>query len=71
MPALSLYALGPPRLERSGSPVELERRRLVALLTYLALEPGTHSPASPSSPCSGRSETDGTPRPICAGRSRS
>ncbi|MBV7339245.1 hypothetical protein KFU94_65725 [Chloroflexi bacterium TSY] len=38
MNRLKLYLLGPPRLERNGSPLELSRRKAVALWSYLAIE---------------------------------
>jgi DNA-binding SARP family transcriptional activator len=37
MSRLALYLLGPPRLELDGEPVEIGRRRAVALLAYLAV----------------------------------
>ncbi len=36
MPKLSLYLLGPPRIELGGEPIDLHRRKLIALLAYLA-----------------------------------
>ena len=43
MPQFSLYLFGPPRLERDGQPVPIERRKVTALLSYLALMPQPHS----------------------------
>jgi predicted ATPase/DNA-binding SARP family transcriptional activator len=37
MPRLALYLLGPPRIERGGVPVHVPRRKVVALLAYLAV----------------------------------
>lgn len=37
MSRLALYLLGPPRLERDGQPIEITRRKAVALLAYLAV----------------------------------
>ena len=39
MTHFTLYVLGPPRLERDGSPVTVPRRKVMALLVYLALTP--------------------------------
>lgn len=43
MSTLALYLLGPPRLELDGEPVQIGRRKAVALLAYLATEGGRHS----------------------------
>jgi DNA-binding SARP family transcriptional activator len=37
--SLAIYLLGPPRLERDGQPVEVDTRKAIALLAYLALHP--------------------------------
>ena len=37
MPSLRVYLLGPPRLEREGETIELDRRKAMALLFYLAV----------------------------------
>ena len=37
MPRLSLYLLGPPRLELDGQPLDIGRRKAVALVAYLAV----------------------------------
>ena len=37
MPHLSFYLLGTPRLERAGEPIEINTRKALALLAYLAL----------------------------------
>ncbi len=37
MPRLSLYLLGPPRLELDGEPLNIGRRKAVALMAYLAV----------------------------------
>jgi DNA-binding SARP family transcriptional activator len=37
MARLALYLLGPPRLERDGAPVKVNRRKVIALLAYLAV----------------------------------
>jgi adenylate cyclase len=43
MPRLALYLLGPPRIERAGEELHIPRRKAIALLAYLAMEPGRHS----------------------------
>jgi DNA-binding SARP family transcriptional activator len=43
MSSLKLLLLGPPRLERQNLPVELERRKALALLAYLAVTGEPHS----------------------------
>ena len=40
---VALYLLGPPRLERGGKSLHISRRKVVALLAYLAMETGSHS----------------------------
>ncbi len=40
---LELRLLGPPELLADGRPVALERRKSLALLAYLAVEPGEHT----------------------------
>jgi predicted ATPase/DNA-binding SARP family transcriptional activator len=40
---LALFLLGPPRLERNGRPVEIVRRKAVALLAYLAVTAENHT----------------------------
>src|SRR6266536_3415349 len=42
MTGLRLLVLGPPRLERDGRPVELNLRRALALLVYLAVGDRPH-----------------------------
>ena len=42
MPQLALYLLGTPRLERDSMPLTLHRRKVVALLAYLALTRQQH-----------------------------
>jgi DNA-binding SARP family transcriptional activator/predicted ATPase len=42
MHGLSLYLLGPPRLERDGEPIHIGRTKALALLAYLAVEGGRH-----------------------------
>ena len=37
MPHLKLFLLGPPRVEVDGAPIEIGRRKAIALLAYLAL----------------------------------
>jgi predicted ATPase/DNA-binding SARP family transcriptional activator len=34
---LALYLLGPPRIERDGVPIKLDRRKAIALLAYIAV----------------------------------
>ena len=43
MARLSLYLLGPPQLELDGEPVQIGRRKALALLIYLAVTRRTHS----------------------------
>ena len=39
---LALYLLGPPRIERDGVPVRLDRRKAIALVAYLAVTGHSH-----------------------------
>jgi predicted ATPase/DNA-binding SARP family transcriptional activator len=41
-PPVELRLLGPPELIVAGAPVAVERRKALALLAYLAVEPGDH-----------------------------
>ena len=43
MSHLSLFLFGPPRLELDSAPVELRRRKALALLAYLATTRQPHS----------------------------
>jgi DNA-binding SARP family transcriptional activator len=43
MSRLALYLLGPPRIERDGEPIQISRRKVVALLAYLAVTGTPHS----------------------------
>ena len=43
MCCLALCLLGPPRVELEGKRVRIGRRKALALLAYLAAEPGRHS----------------------------
>ncbi len=43
MAKLALYLFGPPRVELDGQPIEITRRKSLALLIYLALHPGMRS----------------------------
>ena len=43
MSRLKLYLFGPPRLERTGVPLDLGRRKAEALLAYLAITDQRHS----------------------------
>jgi DNA-binding SARP family transcriptional activator len=40
---LALYLLGPPRVECDGQELHIARRKALALLAYLAVEPGRHN----------------------------
>jgi DNA-binding SARP family transcriptional activator len=40
--SLALYLLGPPRVERDGEPVTIDRRKALALLAYLAITRQEH-----------------------------
>ncbi len=42
MSGLAFYLMGSPRLECNGEQVEVDTRKAIALLAYLALEPGSH-----------------------------
>ena len=42
MSRLALFTLGPPRLDHDGVPVPIRRRRVMALLVYLAVTGRTH-----------------------------
>ena len=42
MPRLSLYLLGPPRIERDGVPIKVDTRKAIALLAYLAMTRERH-----------------------------
>ena len=41
-PGLAIYLLGAPRIERDGRPVEVDTRKAIALLAYLAVSGGVH-----------------------------
>ena len=43
MSALRLFLFGPPRLELEGVPVEIQRRKVLALLSYLAVTGQPHT----------------------------
>ena len=43
MAELRLYFLGPPRVELDGAPVDLQRRKTLALLVYLAVSGQPHT----------------------------
>jgi hypothetical protein len=43
MSRLTLFMLGPPRIERDGAPIKISRRKAVALLAYLAVTGQSHS----------------------------
>jgi len=43
MSRLALFLLGSPRFERDGEPVQVDRRKAVALLAYLAVTGRSHS----------------------------
>jgi len=43
MSRLALFLLGPPRIECNGEPVEVRRRKAVALIVYLAVTGRSHS----------------------------
>ena len=48
-PRLALYFLGSPQIHLNDEPITLERRKMVALFAYLAIEKGQHQRASLSS----------------------
>jgi DNA-binding SARP family transcriptional activator len=39
---LSLYLLGPPRIERDGVPIKVDTRKAIALLAYVAITGESH-----------------------------
>ena len=43
MSSLALYLLGPPRIERDGKPIEVNRRKAIALVAYLAVTGQSHA----------------------------
>ncbi|HZY64551.1 MAG TPA: AAA family ATPase [Rubrobacteraceae bacterium] len=43
MPDTKLFLLGPPRIERDGTPFEVDTRKAVALLAYLAITQEHHT----------------------------
>ena len=43
MPQLALYVFGAPRLDRDGLPVRVQRRKVMALLVYLAVTGESHT----------------------------
>ena len=43
MSQLALYLLGPPRIELDGEPVQIPRRKAMALLVYLAVTGRNHN----------------------------
>jgi DNA-binding SARP family transcriptional activator len=43
MSRLALFLLGPPRIECNGEPVEIRRRKAMALIIYLAVTGRSHS----------------------------
>src|SRR5215469_3871234 len=43
MPRLTLFVLGPPRLELDGTPVVVDTRKAIALFVYLALTRQRHT----------------------------
>ncbi|MFL6294747.1 MAG: BTAD domain-containing putative transcriptional regulator [Actinomycetes bacterium] len=42
MAELRIALLGPPRVERDGAPIEVDTRKAIALLAYLAIAPERH-----------------------------
>ena len=43
MSRLALFLLGPPRIECNGEPIEVRRRKAMALFVYLAVTGRSHS----------------------------
>ena len=43
MSSLALYLLGPPRIERDAVPIEVNRRKAIALVAYLAVTGQSHA----------------------------
>jgi hypothetical protein len=46
MSHLALYLLGPPRIERDGVPIQVDTRKAIALLAYIAVTEESHRRAS-------------------------
>jgi DNA-binding SARP family transcriptional activator len=44
---LSISLLGAPRVERDGAPIEVDTRKAIALLAYLAYTGRAHTRAAP------------------------
>ncbi|HJW63253.1 MAG TPA: BTAD domain-containing putative transcriptional regulator, partial [Actinomycetes bacterium] len=42
MAELRIALLGPPRVERDGAPIEVDTRKAIAMLAYLAIHPERH-----------------------------
>jgi DNA-binding SARP family transcriptional activator len=40
--SLKLKLFGPPQIELEGAPVQVDTRKAIALLAYLAIEGGSH-----------------------------
>ena len=47
MAELRIALLGPPRVERDGAPIEVDTRKAIALLAYLAVAPERHGRPTP------------------------
>ena len=43
MPVLRFYLFGPPRIEKDGQVIEIQRRKTLAIFTYLVVTRQTHS----------------------------
>ena len=43
MPGLKVLLLGPPRIERAGRPIQVDTRKAIALLAYLAVTGERHT----------------------------
>ena len=50
MAELRIALLGPPRVELDGAPIEVDTRKAIALLAYLAMQPPPHRPLYAASP---------------------
>jgi hypothetical protein len=64
MAELRIALLGPPRVERDGAPIEVDTRKAIALLAYLAMHPDGTA-VTPWPGCCGPTTTPSTPGGRC------
>jgi hypothetical protein len=65
MSRLAIFLLAPPRIELDDEPIQISRRKVVALLAYLAVT-GTLTAGMRWRRCSGRSGASPERVPTCA-----